>query len=943
MQGFGAPHYTNVVMPFPNPPPTVPADNPTGLYRTYFKLAESWRGRRVVLHFAGCSGVCYVYLNGLPIGLHKDARTPAEYDLTGMIRFGETNTLVAVVPRWSDASFIEDQDQWWQSGIDRDVFLYATDTTYLADLFAGSDLTDGRLRVRCTLDAIGDAPERCRVEAQLFDPHGVPCFPSPLSATYEAPVDSWGKRRWLRPEVILEGSVPSPRPWSAETPNLYTLVVTVHGPRGPESVVSGIGFRLIEVRDRQLLVNGRPVLIKGVNRHEHDQLTGRALSREAMEADIRLMKQWNINAVRTSHYPNDPYWLELCDRYGLYVFDEANIESHAFYHEICHDPRYGRAFVERVRNMIERDKNHPSVIVWSLGNESGYGQNHDLAAGYARSADSSRPLHYEGAISRTGGRDWTDGQKVTDLICPMYAPIDDIIDWATTTTSDPRPLILCEYSHAMGNSNGCLSDYWAAFRHYHGLQGGFIWEWMDHGIRKTDPSGRPYWGYGGDFGDQPNDQNFVCDGLLWPDRAPHPAMHEFKHLIQPVTVEMADPASGVLRIVNWQDFRDLAWLHGTWEVTVNGAASDSGALPELIAGPGETQDIRLPIGPPGDEPGERFLTVRFSQREASLWAPAGHEVAWEQLALPEAPSRPGRHLDSGSPLVVQESADRVFLRVGDVEAGFDRETGLLTAFGVGARNLLRRGPMLNVWRAPIDNDGLKLRSEAGKPLARWLVLGLDRVTFQLQQMRIDERNENAISVEIIHAGSGRGQWEDFAHTQRYTLWATGELLVENSVILGEGIEDIPRVGVSLILDPRLEQLSWFGRGPWDNYRDRKAGATVGSWRSTVAAQYVPYILPQEHGHKCDTRRLMLTDSQDIGLEILGRPTLEFSALHLSDDDLFRATHTTDIVPRDEVFLNLDVAHRGLGTLSCGPDTLPRYRLLDREYRFSFILRPTTSG
>src|SRR6185437_10648680 len=361
MQGFGVPHYTNVVMPFPHLPPSVPTDNPTGLYRTHFEVAESWRGRRIVLHFAGCSGACYVYLNGMPIGLHKDSRTPAEYDLTGVVRFGEPNSLVAVVPRWSDATVIEDQDQWWQSGIDRDVFLYATDTTYLADLFVVGDPTDGTFTVRCTLGAIGEAPESCRIEAQLFDSDGLSCFIAPLGAVFEPPVDPWGTRRWLRPEITLTGRVESPRPWSAESPDLYTLLVTVHGPRGPESVVSRAGFRRVEIRDRQLLVNGRAVLIKGVNRHEHDQLTGRAVSREAMEADVRLMKQWNINAVRTSHYPNHPYWLELCDRYGLYVFDEANIESHAFYHEVCRDPRYTRAFVERVRNMVERDKNHPSV------------------------------------------------------------------------------------------------------------------------------------------------------------------------------------------------------------------------------------------------------------------------------------------------------------------------------------------------------------------------------------------------------------------------------------------------------------------------------------------------------------------------------------------------------------------------------------------------------
>jgi len=356
MQGFGTPHYTNVVMPFPQMPPCVPEDNPTGLYRRRFSVPPAWRGRRVVLHIAGCEGACYVYVNGRPIGLHKDSRTPAEYDLTDYVRFDAPNELAAVVLRWSDASFVEDQDHWWQSGIHRDVFLYATDTVYLADLFALGDVTarldEGLLRVRCTLAAAGAAPDSCRVDAQLYDPAGAPIFAAPLSATYEPQPDAWGVRRFLRPELTLESRVATPLLWSAENPQLYTLVVTVHGPAGAESCACRVGFRSVVVRDRQLLVNGRPVLIKGVNRHDHDDTTGKEVSWELMETDIRRMKQFNINAVRTSHYPNDPYWLDLCDRYGLYVFDEANIESHAFYHEICRDPRYTGAFVERVRNMI---------------------------------------------------------------------------------------------------------------------------------------------------------------------------------------------------------------------------------------------------------------------------------------------------------------------------------------------------------------------------------------------------------------------------------------------------------------------------------------------------------------------------------------------------------------------------------------------------------------
>ncbi|MGH2345124.1 MAG: glycoside hydrolase family 2 TIM barrel-domain containing protein, partial [Chloroflexota bacterium] len=591
-------------------------------------------------------------------------------------------------------------------------------------------------------------------------------------------------------------------------------------------------------------------MIKGVNRHDHDDTTGSAVSRKLMEADILLMKQFNINAVRTSHYPNDPYWLDLCDRYGLYVIDEANVEAHAFYHEICRDPRYRHAFVERVGNMVERDKNHPSVIVWSLGNESGYGVNHDAAAGHVRSLDPTRPLHYEGAISRKGGEDWEGGRTATDLICPMYAPIADIVAWAESKTDDPRPLILCEYSHAMGNSNGSLADYWATFERYHGLQGGFIWEWIDHGIRRTDAEGRAYWAYGGNFGDKPNDVNFVCDGLVWPDRTPHPALYEYKYLSRPARIEAADAAKGTFRIVNRQDFRGLEWLRGAWEVTVDGTPAAGGDLPELRAAPGEAQVIEPDLGPAADLPGERFLNVRLFQHEATAWAPAGHETAWDQVALPSVKRAVTSDRTPSAPIEIEETSGRIIPRAGAIRAEFDKHTGLLTHFGGDATNLLRRGPLLNVWRAAIDNDGLKLEAaDPRKPLARWLALGLHEVAHEIRFIRVTERSNEAATVEIGHAASGRGQWGDFTYTIRYTLSAGGDLLVESAVELGEGITDLPRVGVSLILDPSLEQLAWFGRGPWDNYSDRKASAMVGQWRSTVSEQYVPYIMPQEHGHK----------------------------------------------------------------------------------------------
>jgi len=816
MQGFGRPHYTNVQMPFPNPPPEVPAANPTGIYRRRFTVPRGWRRRRLVLGFGGCEGALYVLVNGEPVGIAKDARTPAEFDVSTLVRHDRENELVAVVVQWSDASFVEDQDQWWHGGLSREAYLRADGG--LTDLFVHADM-DGLLRV--------EAP---RGDLLLLDARG---------------------------KTVAQGRVGthrvrSPRLWSAEDPALYTLVVTREG----ESVACRVGFRSVEIRDGLLLVNGTAIRIHGVNRHDHDDRRGRAVTRELMEADARMMKQHNVNAVRCSHYPNDPYWLDLCDRYGLYAIDEANIESHAWYDEVCADPRYASAFLERVRNMVERDKNHPSVILWSLGNESGYGPNHDAAAGWIRARDPSRPLHYEGAIKF----DWAGGRAASDVICPMYAPVEDVEAWARSN-DDPRPLILCEYSHAMGNSNGGLADYHAAFDRHERLQGGFVWEWIDHGIRQTAPNGREHWAYGGDFGDEPNDANFCTDGLVWPDRTPHPAMNELKYLARPVGVEQT--GAGRFRMVSRRDFAGLDEFRGTWE-TSDGRR---GTLPALK---GRSTAVRVPVRD------AEWVTFRFRRRSPAEWAPAGHEVGWEQVRL-RSPAR-----------------SRARGRAGAWE---------------GLDDLVLGPPQLQLWRAATDNDGLRLMpSRPAGPLPRWLELGLDR----------------GIPDGVVHRSDYRR--------------LDGGLLVEHVVELPPELRDLPRIGVVLTLRPGLERLEWEGLGPWENYVDRQASAMLGRWRSTVSDEYVPYVMPQEHGHHGEVRRLAVADDRGRGLEVLGRPTIGFTASHFTADDLWRARHTSDLEPRAETILSLDHAQRGLGTASCGPDTSERYRLLEPSYRFSYVLR-----
>lgn len=812
MQGFGTPHYTNVVMPFSNAPPDVPEENATGIYRRTFTVPRGWRSRPVVLELGGFEGMLCVLVNGEPVGIGKDARTPASFDIGDVVSHTAPNELVAVVLRWSDASFVEDQDQWWQSGLPRPI--------------------------RLVSPSVRDVEWRAGATGAFT-----------VTAEGEARLVGKGGRVVARG---LEGEVKRPALWSAETPALYTLEVEADG----ETVSCDVGFRTIEIAGRQLLVNGEPVLIAGVNRHEFDDRTGRVISRASMERDLRLMKAFNVNAVRTSHYPDDPYWLKLCDRHGLYVVDEANIESHAYYDELCRDPRYRNQWVERVANMVERDKNHPSVVLWSLGNESGYGPNHDAAAGWVRSRDGSRPLHYEGAIKL----DWAGGAAATDVVCPMYPELADVVAWARAETVDPRPMILCEYSHAMGNSNGGLADYWAAFRREPALQGGFIWEWVDHGIWDGD-----HWAYGGDFGDEPHDGNFCADGIVWPDRTPHPALYELKFLAQPI--EVTARGSSRFRIHNRHHFTALDRYRGEWCLEADGELVKRGVLTKLRAAPGAVQDVTLALPKGG---GERFVTFRFYDGD--------QEVAWQQLAVsrPRAARRPKGH-----------------------------------AFGGDLSPDVLEPPRLQLWRAPTDNDGLPLvETRAAGPLARWLELGLD----------------------APEPGPGVA-----THTIRYRALDDRTVLVENVVELAPGVRDVPRVGVVMTLRPGLERLEWFGPGPWEAYSDRRASAVVGRWTSTVTDEYVPYIKPQEHGHHPDARWLRLTDRHGRGIEVGGLPTIGFGASHFTAADLTAARHTNELTPRDEVILSLDVAQRGLGTASCGPDTGEQYRLLDARYEFAFTI------
>jgi beta-galactosidase len=953
MQGtFDKPHYTNVQMPFTQEPPEVPVENPTGVYRTAFIVTQKWEGRRVVLHVGGAESVLYVWVNGKVVGLSKDTRLPSEFDITDFLKPGE-NLLAAVVIKWSDATFIEDQDQWWMGGIFREVYLYSTPKVYLEDVFCRAGLDDtfrnGTLHLTANMGFLPPAaPEGTwEIEAQLFD-GTKPLLKKPLRQ--EIDLRLHGEQRFRAQFYVAK--LANIKPWSAEHPQLYTVVVTlIKDKKAVDFTSCRTGFRSVKVTDRQLLINGRRVMIKGVNRHEHDDVTGKTLTRESMIRDIKVMKQFNFNAVRTSHYPNDVRWYDLCDEYGIYLIDEANIESHAFHHTICRDSRYASAFLERGLRMVERDKNHPSIIIWSLGNESGYGPNHDAMAGWIRHFDPTRVLHYEGAVwtrprpDGTRPPEWTAGVPATDLVCPMYPEIHRIVEVRNDKESnDQRPIILCEYNHAMGNSNGSLADYWDMFESTPGVQGGFIWEWVDHGIRQKAADGRDYWVYGGDFGDKPNDLNFVCDGMVWPDRTPHPGMWEAKKVQQPIGIKAKNLKQGLVTIRNKQDFTTLANFTGTWEVLVDGKVTARGAVPKLKTAPQKEEAVRLKLPKLKLKAGQQaHLNIRFFTAAATSWCPKGHEVAWEQLVLAEPKWKPVIHLktlSSGGKLVLEERGSHTILRGDNIEAHIQRLGGKIASMTWQGRPLLVDGPQLHAWRGPTDNDGIKgWTGQDWKALGRWLKVGLDRLVITTESCHVSLRPDGSAVLKTSQVAKANDVAFGFRYQQTATFYPYGRLVVENSVIADKRLPDLPRIGITLQLAPAFEKLRWFGRGPLENYSDRKRATSVGLYESTVTGEYVPYILPQEHGNKTDVRWMELEDPDHTRVRFWGDRYFEASASHFTSHDLFKWTHTPDVVARPEVVVNLDYAQRGLGTQSCGPDALPRYRIQPGRFDFAFVLQP----
>jgi beta-galactosidase len=914
MQDTGdLPHYTNVQMPFDGPPPTLPHKVATAVYRRSFDISKSWSGSQLVLHIGGAESVHAVYVNDMFVGYGTDSRLPSEYDITSVAAAGQ-NEIAIVVLRYSAHSYIEDQDQWWMAGLHRSVWVESRPLAHIADV-----------RCRSLYD-----PAEGSAEVEVVAEVGFACPPAggwsvrstlrgPKGKTVGRPVIGAVPHRHAQPYVfaghVVNGrwQLPKAEAWSAETPNRYEVTCELLSESGEviETVTQRFGIRRVEIdaAKRQLLVNGKPIWIFGVNRHDHHPDRGKALTAADIRHDLEVMRAHNITAIRTSHYPNDDVFYDLCDELGMYVVDEANIESHAYNMSICDDPRYRQAFVERGARMVQRDRNHPSVIAWSLGNESGYGVNHDALAGWIRQADPSRVVHYEGAtfhgdhhamssvvadpshpyftaevLRDPENLQWIcGGAHASDIVCPMYPSIDSIRQYGERGLGS-RPLIMCEYSHAMGNSNGSLADYWDVITSTPGLQGGFIWEWKDHGLRRSLPDGSKRLAYGGDFGDTPNDGNFVADGLVSAEAEPHPAMREVAWVYRPVTVLLGgSKRSPALVISNRQSFVGLDAYKITWGLRVAGELVKRGTLKVPAVGPLSSVSVPLPCDVPAGV-AEVHLSVSVELKKDTWYGTAGHLVAWDQVELRAArPAKLGRWKPNDAPSEVDEE--------------------------------LTSPVTLSLWRAGTDNDGYKLMPDlsqrmgiGGQGLNNWLKAGVDRLPA-----------DELVAHEWCRGASGSSV--EYRHT----------------VTVPDSLADLPRVGVTFALPARYGSLRWFGRGPHECYPDRQRSAPLGIWEGSPDRP--PYLVPQEFGLRTDCRwfECIDPDGRTLRIDVLSPRAMHMSATNYHAADLYAAANEADLEPRDELIVHLDVAHRGLGTASCGPDVLPQYRLPSGTFEFSYRL------
>ena len=952
LHGYGYPIYINhpyeyadkrapfTEMKSPNPP-FVPNDyNPVGSYRKRITIPEGWQDQEVLIHFGAVSSAMYVWINGEKVGYSQGSKTPAEFNVTKFLKPGE-NLLAVEVYRWSDGSYLECQDFWRLSGITRDVYLYTRPKNHIADIDALASLTNdyqnGKLNLKVAVNLISKLKLKLKIEladgktslyatsAELKDPSGLDT-------------------------VSFEHELGDIQPWSAEIPKLYNLQVSLVDEKDVilQHTNIKIGFRTSEIKNGQLLVNGQPIYLKGVNLHEHNEFTGHVVDETTMRKDIELMKKFNVNAVRTSHYPQPEYWYDLCDEYGIYVVDEANIESHGMGYgdkSLAKDSTWREAHLERTIRMLERDKNHPSVIIWSLGNEAGNGVNFYTNYKWLKQRDPSRPVQYE-RVQRgwgpTASFDWD-----TDILVPMYPSMESLETYADTFD---KPVVMCEYSHSMGNSTGNFQDYWDLIESKPSLQGGFIWDWIDQGLVKKTESGEDFWAYGGDYGPDylPTDDNFLANGVVGSDRTPHPALWEVKKVYANIAFEDVNVAHGKIRVVNKNFFNDLRNVKYKWEVLADGQVISSGELVSMPIKPQKSAELQIPVPQDMERGKEYHINIRAIHIEAQQLRPAGHEITVAQFFiggsyLAEA------EVDSKGKVDVEVEGEKLIISGEGFAYGFDSQSGSLTSLLSDGQELLVAGLTPNFWRGPTDND---FGNRMPKRLMKWKNASNQQVLVSLSVLN---KKGEYVSVEskVKPAKSGVVKLMaiyflpavESTIEMTYTIGNDGNMMVETLLTnLPDSLPQIPRVGNRFKIQQKIDQVNWYGRGPFENYWDRKSAALVGNYSATVEELLVPYIRPQENGHRTDVRWVSFTDTEGKGLRIEGRGLVEFNAHH-QDITAFdpgmekQQRHTTDVQKENFVAVSIDYKQMGIGgDDSWGARTHKEYTLPAKEYKFAYYLR-----
>lgn len=921
LQGYGKMHYSDLWYNFPINPPYVPTENPTGIYKRTFFVEESYRDKKIIIRFCGVDSAYHLWINGKEVGYSKVARNESEFDITDLIRVGEENDVTVRVYQWSDGTYLEDQDMWWESGIFRDVELIGVPKDGINDYKVIADLDDEYKNGIFKVEAFLRTTKEVNVTFELVDAGENTVFTKTVVAKEgKACID----------EVIADVNH-----WTAETPYLYKLFMTVEdNGQIVEVIPQNVGFRNIRLNGETFLVNGVAIKFKGVNRHDYSPQNGRVVSREEIEKDIILMKQFNINAIRTSHYPNSYYLYDLCDEYGMYLIAETDLECHGFeltgdYKWITDDPSWELAYVSRMTRMIERDKNHPAIIFWSLGNESAFGCNFRKMTDVAHEMDPTRLVHYEGDFD----------VESADVYSTMYTWIEnpkkpylmkDIIE------KSKKPHIHCEYCHAMGNGPGNLKDYQDLVYAHDKLQGGFVWEWFDHGIESFTESGEKYYRYGGDFGDDPSNKDFCIDGLIMPDRTPSPGLYEYKKVIEPITTTAVDIQKGIINLLSRYDFANLDRFNLVYKVMEDDVILQTGfmAVPSIEAR--ANKDITLPydLSAIKVKPGAHYyVNISYQLREDTRYASSGHELATAQFELPLY--KEGIMVRPEGILNVEKEHTTLHVKGANFSLDFNLVNGNLMNIVRDGMQVLSKGPRLTLWRAPISND-----MEIIDKLKKVYFLHLEHEVV----MNIDYHMEgNILKVEVDTINSTTNSAWHFKTKYVYTVCPSGDILIDvegtPSGRVDLAPDMLPRIGVSMHLDKSMEHVHYFGMGPGENYADSKEAAQMGLYANTVDGLFTNYVIPQENGNHMGCKWVSMTNDRGMGLLASTEGDFNFSASWYEDKDLDDAKHTCDLVKRDYIVFNVDYKQNALGTNSCGQWQLDKYRAKFEDFKLSFRLTP----